>query len=188
MCCCIFFSFFFLLYCFVLKVAAWCLLHWPGLRRRRAGWWTGSQPRSLSWKLNSCQGFPLNACYWSKNRRGCAGGGGQPRREPRGQVPAKGSAPCSFFWLLSCHWPPGNAATTGSSSKAVSELALTENWPGMQLLLLRDWGCPLGDMLGSDPPRCLHLHFGAEMPWVALQTDSHECWRWLHHSCLLPHW
>lgn len=23
-----------------------------------------------------------------------------------------------LFWLHSCHWPPGNAATTGSSSKA----------------------------------------------------------------------
>lgn len=50
-----------------------------------------------------------------------------------------------LFWLHSCHWPPGNAATTGSSSKAISELALTENWPGLQLLLLRDLGCPLGD-------------------------------------------
>lgn len=29
-----------------------------------------------------------------------------------------------LFWLHSCHWPPGNAATTGSSSKAGSELAL----------------------------------------------------------------
>lgn len=47
-------------------------------------------------------------------------------------------------WLHSCHWPPGNAATTGSSSKALSGLARqvpTRFAAGTP----QGSGCPLGD-------------------------------------------
>lgn len=48
-----------------------------------------------------------------------------------------------LFWLHSCRWPPGNAATTGSSSKAeVSRLS-----KNLQVRSCHSWGCgcPLGD-------------------------------------------
>lgn len=54
-----------------------------------------------------------------------------------------------LFWLHSCCWPPGNAATTGSSSKAeVSRLS--KNPRGPQLSLLGLWVAPWG-ILGNDP-------------------------------------
>lgn len=54
-----------------------------------------------------------------------------------------------LFWLHSCRWPPGNAATTGSSSEAeVSRLS--KNLRGPQLSLLGLWVAPWG-ILGNDP-------------------------------------
>lgn len=50
-----------------------------------------------------------------------------PMEGARGPGSGQRVSAMQLFWLHSCHWPPGNAATTGSSSKAVSELALTEN-------------------------------------------------------------
>lgn len=62
-----------------------------------------------------------------------------------------------LFWLHSCRWPPGNAATTGSSSKAeVSRLS--EN---LQVRSCHSWGCglPLGGFLGMTQRKVLNLHF-----------------------------
>lgn len=77
-----------------------------------------------------------------------------------------------LFWLHSCHWPPGNAATTGSSSKALQELARsrrTDQACSWDSLGIRDapWGIP-----GNDPPQFLGLHLCAEIPLVTFKTNS----------------
>ena len=97
--------------------------------------------------------------------------------EPKGPSSGKMVSAMQLLWLHSCHWPPGNAATTGSSSKAVSELALSLRTDQVcSCDSLGIWGAPWG-ILGNNPPQFLSLHFCAEIPLVTFTTDSEVSWR-----------
>lgn len=97
---------------------------------------------------------------------------------------SQGTGATQLFWSRSCHWPPGNAATTGSSSKAnVSWLSLRTDQV-CSCYSLGIWDAPWG-ILGNDPPRFLRLHFCAGIP-RSLSKDSDAFWRQLRRPCLLP--
>lgn len=69
-------------------------------------------------KSKRYQGFPLN-CDWSKNKEGVVLDMVVNNEGAQGPSSGQRVSAMQLFWLHSCHWPPGNAATTGSSSKAV---------------------------------------------------------------------
>lgn len=84
--------------------------------------------------------------------------------EAKGQRSGQRVSAMQLFWLHSCHWPPGNAATIGSSSKAIRELALSLRTDQVcSCYSLGIWGAPWG-ILGNDPPQFLSLHFCAAIP------------------------
>lgn len=82
-------------FCFVvffsIEGAAWCSLHWP-VCVCGGGWAAGKQGGALEpgkgvWlKTDSCQGFPLILVIGLKNRRGCAGDGGELNRGSQGTM------------------------------------------------------------------------------------------------------